>query len=176
MSRDTFASILSLQIRADKAVVREGEEVKLVYSLVNRSNNDVRILLWQTVYATDFLKIFLHDNPLEMISFPKILYELKMKPDASDYILLKPGQEYQKSFSGKLVDGSLSNPLTQRKEKGIFLEFEDSVIVLGRKGVHIIKGVLHSSAEWANYGRQNFGFDNVWVGSLESPSIKIVVN
>lgn len=167
----------SLILASDKKIYSTGERIKFTYTFLNRSDQPIYILPWGGEYSINWITVY-SDEGEKLSGLPSVYYEKKFIPLKDDFILLEPKGSYSIEIEGKIVMAEFSkfNREDQKKYKGLFIDFGNSVIYLGKSGNFTIKAIYEGKDEWADKGKSLYNLSNIFAGELTSEELKIQIN
>jgi len=165
---------ISLSIVPDKKIIRVGGHISLEHIIKNDSPINIYIIPWGGIYSTSWISFFREKNK-KLPSLKQIVFSKKNIPDKTDFILLSPGESFSTTISGNVVTKKEVNIETGLSFDGLFIDFDDSSIFLNKEGIFFVQGFFRIIEELKAEGENRYNLKNIWVGSVESNIVKILI-
>jgi hypothetical protein len=166
---------LGVLVTVDKNIITVGDRIQIVAMLKNTSSRSYFLYTRPAVYPTGHVKLQTRDGRT-LKDYVKIMQEVR-RDLLEDFAEMRPGSEVRMAFTATVRRETIPD-----FEKGggavlwgLFLDFENSAILLSGKGEYTLKFHFEQSRELSEMQEEEFAIRRVWHGSLESSPLSIVV-
>lgn len=166
---------LEVSVRSTKAQLGPGDRITIIGTLRNAGIEPITVFKRRRLYSTLHVKIFDHRQQ-PMKAFRLLMFE----PAAitrNDFVDLKSSDEITMSFDGVFKNQTIREIESTGKGfvQGLFLNFEDSAILLNGPGQYELRFSYEVSKEIADEWTKAYGFNALWRGTTLSKPIFLTV-
>lgn len=166
---------LEVSVRSTKAQLGPGDRITIIGTLRNAGIEPTTVFKRRRLYSTLHVKIF--DNRQQpMKSFRLLIFE-PAAITTNDFVELKRSDETTMSFYGALKSQTIRDIESAGRVwvQGLFLNFEDSAILLNGPGQYELRFSYEVSKEMADEWTKAYGFNALWRGTTLSKPIFLTV-
>jgi hypothetical protein len=179
-----FAAIITsdndnfiLTLKPDKASYAVGDKISLTYTIFNNGTDAIYVYLGGGgLYSGDYVVCYDSDNR-RMQYLPILIFPGDALASKDGFILLDPQKSYSITFKGEIKSAEFSNfnRKDEKKLKGIFIDFGDSVIFLDKIGNFNLTAFYNGSKVSRKKEKIVNNLGKVLTGNFESEGITISV-
>lgn len=156
---------LEAAIMADKTSCRVGDTIRFSCILTNKTEGEVRILSTRR-YSAHWIRV-VDSNGQSMRDSLSVIIDWNETLQSNEVVVLKPGASFRKDFKARVIQGEKHDLSRGGKLRGLFLDFEDSAILLAGTGTYSITAHFE--------GRSGRRHPKIWKGTVESKPITLKV-
>lgn len=166
---------LEVSVRSTKAQLGPGDRIAIIGTLRNAEIEPITVFKRRRLYSTLHVKIFDHRQQ-PMKAFRLLTFEPAVIT-RNDFGDLKRSDEITMSFDGVLRNQTIHEieSASNGFVRGLFLNFEDSAILLNGPGQYELRFSYDVSKEIADEWTKTYGFKALWRGTMLSKPIFLTV-
>lgn len=162
---------LNLDLKFDKSKYQEGDTVSIRLELFNNGKDVVGILPWNRPYKFSWIELS-NGGISSILTARKLEYEIRFRANDDDIIFIKPGDSFKTSLSGVYHRSNVFDSDTHQMRDGLWLEFDDSAILVPQKGVYRVTGKFFVDPTWVELISKKPGIV-IWAGEVKSKNIEV---
>lgn len=163
--RPSNMGTLEAAITLDKDTCRIGDTLTFSCVLMNKTGREVRILPTRR-YSIHWIRV-VDSSGQSMRESLSAIIDWNETLQSNEIVVLRPGESFRRDLKAHLIQGQRHDLSRAGKLEGVFLDFEDSVVLLAGAGTYSITAQFESRGDRRH--------PEIWKGAVESKPITLKV-